>query len=215
MNGSNMQLVGWTAIAGGVIGIIGFISLILLFVIGEPFGTINDLLAIPSGLLLLPLVFALYRLNVGPYPSLALAALMAGILGFVATAVGSILLVSGRITFEQSLYTGIGGFGLIGLWVLLNALIGLKANGLPAGLAWMGVFLGLTPSLALITVPRADAIARSLQDMAGQAAGFHMSPASIIVFVLGAVSYAGLPFWFIFAGRLFTTNQLAVSVVAP
>lgn len=214
MNGVNMQLVGWTAIAGGVIGIIGFISLVLLFVIGEPFGTINDLLAIPSGILLLPLVFALYRLNEVSHPSLSLVASIAGIVGFVATAVGSILLVSGRISFAQSLISGIGGFGLIGLWVLLNSVIGLKTHELPAGLAWMGILLGLTPSLALILVPRADAIAHTLEGMAGQSAGFQMSPALMVVFGLGALSYAGIPFWFILIGRLFATHQLAVPAVA-
>lgn len=213
MDESNLQWVGWTAIAGGILGVIGFISLVLLFTVGEPFGTINDLLAIPSSLLLLPLVFALYRFGVD-YPFVRLVATLAGLVGFVATAVGSVLLVSGRINFEQSLITGIGGFGLIGLWVLLTSIVGLRTNGLPAGLAWVGIALSLTPTLALIIVPRADAIGRALEGMAGQTAGIQMSPLVMIVFALGALSYAGMPFWFIWMGRLFTSGRLVTDASA-
>lgn len=212
MNSSNMPLVGWTAIAGGIISLIGFVSLVIFFIVGEPFGTLNDLLAIPVAFLMLPLVFALYRLNATSHPTVSLIAAIAGTVGFIATAVGSVLLVSGRITFAQSLYTGIGGFGLVGLWVLLNSTVGLRANHLPTGLAWMGILLGITPSLALIFVPRVEVIARSLESMTGQSAGFQMSPFLIAAFVLGGLSYAGLPVWFILMGRLFALNQAGVAI---
>ena len=47
MTTSNPQLVGWTALVGGVVGVVSFVSLMLLFVVGEPFGTLNDILSIP------------------------------------------------------------------------------------------------------------------------------------------------------------------------
>jgi hypothetical protein len=212
MNSSNMPLVGWTAIAGGIISLIGFVSLVIFFVVGEPFGTLNDLLAIPVAFLMLPLVFALYRLNATTHPAVSLTAAIAGMVGFIATAAGSVLLVSGRITFAQSLYTGIGGFGLIGLWVLLNSTVGLKTNHLPTGLAWMGILLGITPSLALLFVPRVEVIARSLESMAGQSAGFQMSPFLIAAFVLGGLSYAVMPAWFILTGRFFVVNQVGTAI---
>ena len=212
MNSSNMPLVGWTAITGGIISLIGFVSLVVFFVVGEPFGTLNDLLAIPVAFLMLPLVYALYRLNATSHSTVSLIAAIAGTVGFIATAAGSVLLVSERITFAQSLYTGIGGFGLIGLWVLLNSTVGLRANYLPTGLAWMGILLGITPSLALLFVPRVEVIAASLENMAGQSAGFQMSPFLIAAFVLGGLSYAGLPFWFILMGRLFAFNQAGAAI---
>lgn len=214
MNLSNQNLIGWTAIAGGVIGVIGFISLCLLFMFGEPFGTINDVLSIPSGILLLPLVFALYRLHAADHSLASLVALLAGVIGFLSTAIGSILLVSGRIDFDQSLLTGIGGFGLIGLWVLLNSVLGLTNDTLPRGAAWMGLLLGITPTLALFAVFRASSIANALEGMAGQSAGFQMNPLLIVVFMLGALSYAGLPFWFILMGRLFLADRLSVHIGA-
>ena len=212
MNSSNMPLVGWTAIAGGIISLIGFVSLVIFFVVGEPFGTLNDLLAIPVAFLMLPLVFALYRLNATSHSTVSLIAAIAGTVGFIATAAGSVLLVSGRINFAQSLYTGIGGFGLIGLWVLLNSTVGLKTNHLPTDLAWMGILLGITPSLALLFVPRVEVIARSLESMAGQSAGFQMSPFLIAAFVLGGLSYAVMPAWFILTGRFFVVNQVGTAI---
>jgi hypothetical protein len=214
---TNQNWVGWTAIAGGIIGIIGFISLILLFVVGEPFGTINDILSIPTGILLLPLVFALYRLNATHHSIVSLIACIAGVVGFIATATGSILLVSGRISFEQSLLTGIGGFGLIGLWVLLNSVVGLRTNGLPDNLAWMGIWLGLTPTLALLAVFRASDVGVALANLGGQTSG--MAPVSPLVYafvIMGFISYAGLPFWFILMGRTFLSGRipLAAATVA-
>lgn len=214
MNESSDQLVGWAAILGGVIGVIGFISLLLMFIVGEPFGTINDFLSIPTGLLMLPMVVTLYRLLVAEYPLSGLLALLAGIAGFLTTITGSILLLTNRIDFQLSLLPGIGGFGLIGLWVLINSIIGLRSGALPRGLAWVGILLAIAPSLALLAVFRLENIANGLTGMTGQTTGFQMSLPMMVVFLLGFISYAGLPIWFIALGRLFTSGRLGVAVGA-
>ena len=208
MSASNSQFVGWATIIGGVVGVIGFISLILLFVVGEPFGTINDILTIPTAFLMMPLVLALYRLNSAGYPLVSLSALLVGVIGFFATAVGSILLVTGRIDFQQSLITGIGGFGLIGLWVLINSIMGLRDGALPRTIAWAGILLAITPSISLLAMLRLESIANGLTGMAGQTSGFQMSVPVMVIFLLGFISYAGMPIWFILIGRLFLTNRL-------
>lgn len=212
MNESSQNLIGWSAIIGGCIAVAGFISLMLLFTVCEPFGTINDVLSIPSGILLLPLVVGLYRLVADGYPLSGRVALLAGIAGFLTTITGSILLLTNRIDFTQSLLPGIGGFGLIGLWVLLSSIIALRSGALPRGLAWAGVLLAITPSLALLTVFRLESIANGLTGMAGQAGGFQMSLPLMVVFLLGFISYAGLPIWFILMGRLFLTDRLGLTM---
>ena len=214
MNESSDQFVGWVAILGGVIGVIGFISLLLLFIVGEPFGTINDFLSIPTGFLMLPMVVALYRLLAADYSLLGLLSLLAGIAGFLTTITGSILLLTNRIDFQLSLLPGIGGFGLIGLWVLINSIIGLRSSMLPRGLAWVGILLAVTPSLALLAVFRLENIANGLTGMTGQTTGFQMSLPMMVVFLLGFVSYAGLPIWFIALGRLFTSGRFGLAVGA-
>ncbi len=71
MDVSNQNFIGWTTIAGGVIGVVGFISLALLFVVGEPFGTLNDILSIPVAFLMMPLILALYQLHAAEQGALA------------------------------------------------------------------------------------------------------------------------------------------------
>jgi hypothetical protein len=204
---SDSQFVGWTAILGGIVGIIGFVAFLLLFVVGEPFGTINDILSIPVAILMGPLIVALYRLNAPNHAWLSLFGLLAGIIGFFATAVGSALLVMGRIDFEQSLLPGIGGFGLIGLWVSMNSAMGVANHTLPRGLAWAGILLAITPTLALVAVARPGNIATVLGGMAGQATASPISPLVYVFVVMGFISYAGLPFWFVALGRLFVAGQ--------
>lgn len=213
MAASNPQSVGWSAIIGGVIGVIGFICLILLFVVGEPFGSINDFLSIPTGLLLLPLVVGLYRLHAPHYPLIGGLAALAGAAGFLSTMAGSALLLLGRIDFQQSLIPGMGGFGLIGLWALLNAALSLADGALPRPIALAGVLLGLTPTIILVLLLRVDAVANVLTAMASPtAAGFQMNPVVMALTALGMISYAGLPFWFIAVGRLFATGRVGAAV---
>lgn len=212
MGTANAQYIGWAAILGGVVGVIGFICLILLFVVGEPFGSINDFLSIPTGLLLLPLVVGLYRLHAPHYPLIGGLAALAGIVGFLSTMAGSTLLLMGRIDFQQSLIPGMGGFGLIGLWVLINAALGLADGALPRPVAVAGVLLGLSPTIILILLLRIDAVANVLTAMANPTAGFQMNPIVMALTALGVISYAGLPVWFIVVGRLFATGRVGVAV---
>jgi hypothetical protein len=216
MNTASSQFVGWTALIGGAMSVVSFVALILLFVVGEPFGTLNDLLTIPTALLMAPLIVALYRVNAADRPALSLLALVAGLVGFVAAAVGGGLLVLGRISFEQSLLPGIGGFGLIGLWALLNSALGLANDRLPSGLAWLGLALGLMPTLTLVMTLRADRVAAVLASMGNATAGFQAGPLVYVLLALGFISYAGLPMWFILMGRLFLSDRLGgiASVVA-
>lgn len=211
MSTSNLHLIGWATIVGGVTGVIGFIALILLFIVGEPFGTINDILAIPVAILMLPLIFALYRLNEPQHGIVSLVASVAGVSGFAATAIGSVLLVSGRISFEQSLLPGIGGFGLIGLWVLLSSLLGILDHSLPRGIALTGIILGIIPSLALPFALRPEQLALTLGAMAGQSSpAAQLSPLVYLLFTLGFVSCAGLPVWFIWIGRAMLNGRIDV-----
>lgn len=185
----------------------------LFFVVGNPFGTVNDILATPAALLALPLLFALYRLHAAEYPLVALVALLAGMAGFVGAAVGSGALALGQIDFVTSLILGIGGFGLIGLWLLLTSGMGLLGGALPKSLAWASLLLAITPTLALVAMFRADRVAAALSGMAGQAA-LPLSPLAYVFMALGAISYAALPLWLIWVGRLFLSGRLGAPVVA-
>ncbi len=212
---SNPQFVGWTALIGGVVGVVSFVALMLLFAIGEPFGTLNDILSIPIALLMTPLVVALYRLHAAENVVLSTVALLAGLAGFFATAVGCALLVLGRISFEQSLLPGIGGFGLIGVWLLINAALGLSAHTLPRGTAWIGLLLAIAPTLALVAVLRAGNVASVLTSLGGQSTGATaVSPVFYAFAILAAISYAGLPVWFILVGRIILLGRWSMAAAS-
>lgn len=211
MTMSDSPFVGWTAIAGGVVGVVGFVALLLLFIVGEPFGTLNDILSIPVALLVVPLLFALYRLHAASYPVVAVVALLAGLFGYASAAIGSGLLVLGRIDFNTSLLFGIGGFGLIGLWALLTSGMGLRGDTLPGAAAWAGLALSVAPTLALLAVLRAESVANALSAMGGQtAAGVQVSPPAMAFIVLGGLSYAAMPLWTIWLGRLFLEGRMGL-----
>lgn len=211
MNTASNQFVGWTAIVGGVVGVVSFVSLVLLFVVGEPFGTLNDLLAIPVAMLVTPLIIALFRLHAAEQAVLSTLAMLLGLAGFWATAIGGGLLVLDRISFAQSLLPGIGGFGLIGLWLLINSALALGAHTLPRGVAWFGLLLALAPTLALGAVLRVGNVAAMLASFGGQSAGVApVSPLAYAFIIVGAMSYAAMPVFLIVLGRLFLSDRLGV-----
>lgn len=214
MDASNPQFVGWTAIAAGVVSAAGLVSLIAFFLVGEPFGTINDILAIPVAFLMLPLILALYRIHVAESAVLSLIALAAGVGGFLLIAVGSALLVIGRIDFQTSLIFASAGLGLVGLWLLLNGGIAVTRHTLPRGMAWASVFLALGPCIALLAMFRLDSLVGLLMGLAGQVPMGQISPLVYPPLVLGVLSYALLPLWMIWIGRVFLTGQAGSAVVA-
>lgn len=213
MNATNPQFIGWTAIAAGVVGAVGLVSLILFFIVGGPFGTINDILAIPVAFLILPLILSLYRIHAVESPALSLIALVAGVGGFLLLATGSALLVIGRIDFRTSLIYASAGLGLVGLWLLLNGGIAIARETLPRGVAWAAVFLAVGPCFALLAMFRLDSLVSLLMGLSGQAPMGQISPLVYPPLFLGVLSYALLPLWIMWIGRLFLTGQ-ATSAVA-
>lgn len=59
-----LRYAGWSAYLSTAATIIGFVTLIVFFSVGEPFGTINDISSVILALSLLPLAVALYLLSV-------------------------------------------------------------------------------------------------------------------------------------------------------
>lgn len=214
MDTADPQFVGWTAILAGAISAISVVCLVLLFVVGEPFGTINDALSIPVAFLLLPLIVGLYRNNSDQHILLGLLAMIAGGAGFLLIAIGSALLIFERIDFQSSLLFAMGGLALVGIWLLLNSALGLFGNTMPKGLAWSGIFLALGPTIGLLAVFRLETLEALLNGLAGQGSMEPVSMFAYPVVILGALSYVLIPFWLMWIGRLFVIRQFGSAVPA-
>ena len=108
------------AAAGLTVG--ATISLGVFFAAGEPWGSINDSLSVALAWATVPIAVRLAR----RYPRSAPLSLGAAcnVVGVAITTVFNALLISRRMSFEESLMPIMGGQALIGAWLIL---VGLSA----------------------------------------------------------------------------------------
>ncbi len=105
----SMAAPGWVAMTLAAVCVLSVVSLVLLFVIGEPFGRMND---VGNGLIgVLTVIFALLLARqAGGWLGVAMAAVGAGLALY-----GSWLVMSGTTGFMLAGLVSTIGFGFIGL----------------------------------------------------------------------------------------------------
>ncbi|MCC7359836.1 MAG: hypothetical protein IT317_10185 [Anaerolineales bacterium] len=135
---------GPTALAVAVVLLAGLLCLVVFYVVGNPWGTLNDAGNGLAALLSAALAWQLRRSTYGWAVAVALA-------GAVVAVIGSYLVMS-AVTgwYLAGLYTSLG-YALIGLW-LWHASGALRA-GWPRGLARLGRFTGGFMALGVLAVP--------------------------------------------------------------
>jgi len=137
-------MAGWVI---GVAGILALGALALFFWIGQPWGTINDLLLIVTIAALPVLMLAFWELGgLTPTP----LALMAQVLGWLAAAtwcVTHLLFVLGVVDIDYQTTAATGAYAVesvaliyIGLWIAGAALL---AGPWLTAIRWLGVIVGL------------------------------------------------------------------------
>jgi len=92
-------------------------ALAAFFAVGEPWGTINDTLSIGLAWATVPIAVDLVRRH--PESPLLRLGVVADLIGFATTTVFTSLLISRRMTFEDSLQPILTGQALIGTWLIL------------------------------------------------------------------------------------------------
>jgi hypothetical protein len=133
---------GWSAYVSAAANILGFVTLIAFFAVGEPFGVINDLTTVVLGLSMMPLAFVLHELHRRAAPRLSFGAFVIGVLAMISAAVLQALLVLGLVEFGLTLVAVPVAFGVIGVWLVLNSYLGHSSRTLPSGLIWVGIVAG-------------------------------------------------------------------------
>ena len=135
---------GWSAVASAGAAILGMVFIFIFFGAGEPFGSLNDLSIAVQVLLMIPVALALHRaLPSGALASVSLIGLIALVLGAVALATGSVLLVLRKIGLEQSFRPPFNTYWLIGFWLMIASLLAISAHTLSGGPGWLGVITGI------------------------------------------------------------------------
>jgi hypothetical protein len=144
---------GWLALAVAAVIVLATLSLALFFIVGQPFGAINDAGIGLEAVLMAVLAWRLHALfrQAAPLPSLL--ALLAVVAGAAVTAWGSYLVIAGRTGFVLAgLYMSFG-FGLQGLWLAGLSLAALSGADWPRSLALLGLVTGVLMAVGLITGP--------------------------------------------------------------
>ncbi|GIW01952.1 hypothetical protein [Roseiflexus sp.] len=180
---------GWSAYLSAAATIVGFVTLIVFFSVGGPFGTINDISSSILALSLLPLALALYLLLRPCAALLSLIALIIGICAMLAASILQILLVLRVVKSELTLVAVPATFGVVGVWLLLNSYLALASRTLPSGLAWVGMVAGVGYILVIL----------------GFLLGGQQHP---LTAVGGLTAVIGYPIWAIWIGGLLLSGIL-------
>jgi len=155
MTASNFSssLIGWVAIATGVVGIFSLIFIILFFTVGQPFGTLNDICIGLTGIMSGVLAWMLYAEHHAQAPLMSQVTLGLAIIGALVVALGSILVIFGiKGWYLAGLYMSVGN-ALIGLWLLAMNYAVQQNNPWSHGLVVFGLIIGIIMALGLVAIP--------------------------------------------------------------
>ena len=179
------------ALTTGIASILAAVLIVLFYVIGGPFGTLNDIFNGVAGILsgaLAWLSFSEFRLN----SSANRIAMILALIGGVIVVIGSILIVY-DITgwLLAGWYTTLGN-AFIGIWLFTFSYFARPSNMLPHNISTFGMIVGAIMVVGIIVIPgivmRIDSI--------------ESSPWFLN---LGLLSYIGTyflyPIWTIWLGR--------------
>ena len=147
-------------------------ALAAFFAVGEPWGTLNDSLSIGLAWATVPIAVDLVRRH--PASRLLALGVVVDLVGVATTTIFTSLLISRRMTFEDSLQPILTGQALIGTWLILA---GASAWSDPA--SRRASMLGITGGAGLIATA------------AGIATGGMESPVAAIGFVSALVGTTG------------------------
>jgi hypothetical protein len=189
------SMVGWVAIATGIIGFLAFIFIILLFTVGQPFGTLNDICIGLTAISSVVLVWVLYPAHHAQSPLLSQVVLVIAMIGALLVMVGSVLALTGvRGWFLSGLYMAAGN-ALIGLWLLGLNYSALRGSPFPQSLVIFGLISGVILALGLVTIP---GIFRGIDTQE-----YELTLVNSIWWISSLGYLALYPIWCILLGRIF------------
>lgn len=148
-------MVGW-------VGLVALVSLVLFFVVGGPFGVINDVSNAALAVLAGTLAATWRRSAARTSPSVRVATVVA-LVGAAVAVVGSLLVVLDVTGYFLAGLVSASGFGLVGTWLVAANLAVDKPPGLSPSRAQtiLGVVAGSVMAVGLLNLP---GVARGIDD---------------------------------------------------
>jgi MFS family permease len=136
------RFAGWSALVSAAATILGLLTLMLFFVLGNPWGTINDVASVIVALSILPVFVVLHRLHRQRAPTASLAATSLGTLGMIIAIVFQALLIGGKISYAQTAIVVPIAFGVFGIALIVYSGLAIAHRLPPRMLAWLGSAAG-------------------------------------------------------------------------
>jgi hypothetical protein len=137
-----LRSVVWLAYASAAATAITFVTGILFFSIGQPFGTIQDAASALQVFFMLPIAVVLLGRFWLDAPVLCVLATIVGIVGMLVAGALQALLVFRAVRFESTIGTVLAAGGAIGAWLAVMNGLALAGGAFPGGLAWSGIAAG-------------------------------------------------------------------------
>ena len=186
-----LRYAGWAAYLSAAATITTFVTAIVFFRKGQPFGTVNDASSVFQMLFMVPIVVAFHQL-MGPRAAiLSLLGAAIGVIGMLVGASLQALLVFGRVKYEQTIGMVLTAGGAIGVWLVLTGCLALASGILPNGLALLGLVAGGGYILSVV--------------------GFRVGGERNALFWIGSlatvIGYSG---WALWLGRVLSSGALTV-----
>jgi hypothetical protein len=189
-----LRFAGMSAYFNALVFILSMLALMVFFSIGGIWGRVNDSLSVIWMLSYLPLVVALYSVNRTVYAPLSLVSSFVGTVAALVFVVLQVLLIIGRVGFEQTFSAVLTATAVFGLFILVHGFLARAGHTLPSGLTWVMIVYGIASVVGAI----------------GFQIGGEQHPLAMTGLLLTAVS--GL-IWVIWFGRLLLTEN-AFTVLA-
>jgi hypothetical protein len=143
---------GTLAVVLGVVLLVSAASLAMFFIVGGPFGAINDWTIGIAGLLTGLLLVVREGREEVPAPAGGIEVAI-GVLGAVLVVAGAGLVITKTTGFLLAGLVETVGFALVGVWLLVFSAAARRSPRWPRGLAALGVTTGLVMVLGFVASP--------------------------------------------------------------
>lgn len=152
MDNNQSRRIASASIAVAIALLLALTFLALFFMIGQPFGSLNDAGIGLGALLSMALAWTFYPIQRARAPRASLVGLVAAHVGAVIAAVGSVLVISGITGFVLSGWFTAFGYALIGLWLILLCEAARRAQWFSQRVTNFGLATGAVMVIGLVAV---------------------------------------------------------------
>ena len=188
-NAELSRYAGWSALASAIATVLGLVTLIMFFALGQPWGTINDITSVVLAASLLPVLLVLHRLHRRHAPTISLGTFIIGVLAMLIAVAFQTLLIIRIIAFAQTAVVVPVAFGLFGASLMIYGYLALADESLPRRLALLSIIAGAGYVLVIVGII-----------LAGQD-----HPLTSIGGITAVICY---PIWAVWFGRILLSGKL-------